>query len=254
MPGICDESAWLAALDAEWDECERWTVDQAGPVPSSSGVALQSPPPADPAAVRAMLDGSIEQRRDNTAGAVKVELRRRALTWVDAPSVLELCCGMGHMWAWVYRGLPYHGVDEARVFSPRLCDMARAEEWVEEHDLATYNFLDVDTYGSPWAMISRFLHRVPARRVAVVCTCGLRLQWQRGGSSDHLARVFGVRPGARIAAGGALFDHYREIVMSFMTETAARTGRHVSEALRGDNGKDGAQTNYWAFRLEDANG
>lgn len=248
------DEAWSAALLDEWDACERWAVEEAGAAPSDESVGvveLSRPSPVDPIAVRDILVG-LEQRHDNTAVAVKVALRKTALGWLESPSVLELCCGMGRMWAWVYRDLPYHGVDEARIFSPRLCDLARAEEWVEEHDLSPYTMIDVDTYGEPWQIVGRALARSPHKRIVIVATCGVQQVFKRGGQAGHLVRWYGSRSGERVQAGGLLYYHYRDAVQAWIAEQAKARGSVVTETLRGDNGRQGSDTNYWAFRLEAA--
>jgi hypothetical protein len=246
-----DDDRWLDALQDEGTLCEAEAVEHAGTPPAELPPVAELEPCRDFDGMRLAVAADGQGGPvDNTGTWRKVALRRAARTWVADPSVLDLFCGTGKMWAHCWRDLPYHGIDANKVFSMRLCEIAQCEQWVEEHDLAPYNVFDADNWGSPWAVVGRVLARSRRPEIAILATDGVMQMYQRGGGADHLARCYGVV--GKVKAGGTLYDRYRDCVTAWLSAECERLGWTIDKVLHADNARPGiaAHTNYWAFKFE----
>jgi hypothetical protein len=110
-------------------------------------------------------------RKDNTLLSAKVEIRKRLLSRLDSPSVLDCYAGAGHIRIACYAGLPYVGIDQKG--GPGLVKMDN-RKYLRSTDLSPFNFFDLDAYGNPWHQFMIVVSRRSRTRTpfAVVLTDG----------------------------------------------------------------------------------
>jgi hypothetical protein len=128
-------------------------------------------------------------RKDNSTFDRKVALRRRALRELgETPVVMETHGGLGKIYLACYRdivdGIVFDNkADKTAVLVKQRptwavyetnCEMA-LKNGVGSH--LVVNFLDIDPYGEPWAVLDGFFNsdRPYAKRMIVVVNDGLRL-------------------------------------------------------------------------------
>jgi hypothetical protein len=136
---------------------------------------------------------SSNKKTDNRNLELKVAVRKLTIerAGFDRLRVLDLCAGVGKIWARMRTHYPvdaYTPCDRA----PRMPGVIRgeAERLVEAFDLRRFNVIDIDTYGEPWECWLKVAETL-TEPVAVFLTCGAT---SIGGCNiSHVARsVLGI--------------------------------------------------------------
>lgn len=259
---ILDEIGTARAFDEEWDACESWAVEQAGPAPIAAApeeIRVLTP---DAPSVGTFAASLREGNKDNSTVGVprKIALRKSAIEWIGAEHVrvLDLFCGMGTMWAHCWRGFPYHGIDSNKVFSPRLCEIGDAAEWLRFHDLGDWTIFDCDAWGSPWEVVAEVIRGARQGRIAILATDGMMATYRRSGGADFLVRYLGLgeTKTGRMDCLAGFSAHYDTAVRAFVSDLCRRSGRKLVACQAANNagtanGHNGG-TSYWFFGLEAA--
>ena len=193
---------------------------------------------------------------DNHAAAfpAKVALRREALAWVGGAAqaaVLDCFAGEGRMhgaaWAEAAR---YLGNDQevAKVLRhPGRCHCADAGFLLRFLDLAAFNVIDLDAYGSPWEMVEIVARRrklAPRERLALVLTDGAPRGAMLGSMANALMGLLGM-PEREWRIHGA-HRAWPTIATQALTEAARRMGGSL-EVLRSPAASVGNRGMFYAM-------
>lgn len=141
---------------------------------------------------------------DNDPSPLKEEIRRQFLP--ESASVLDLHCGLGKMYREAYEGRVayYHGIDNTKVFDPRICTIQDNSAYVMANDISRYDVFDIDAYGCPWQLFYRVMQKAKQPRITAFLTDGAVIPRSSVSSHitllqsaiEHLPRSFAV-PGLR---------------------------------------------------------
>jgi hypothetical protein len=184
----------------------------------------------------------------------KVALRREALAAVGAGNarVLDLFGGRGEMFGRVWNeAASYLGNDKdaAKALAhPGLTHNAPALVLVQALDLARFNVVDFDAYGSPWEEIAAFCRRrklAPGETLALVITDGSPRRAMLGLTAHALARLAGVDPNAAGAHA-----RWAELGRAGLAAGAAMMGGSL-RSLRQAAGGPGSRGMWYALALVD---
>lgn len=177
----------------------------------------------------------IWDKADNTDRGEKVEIRRKLLSSLAAPSVLECFAGDGKMYASLYRGLPYLGLDIKPIDDGRPLICMDNRKFLRSADLSAFNFFDLDAYGSPWHQFLIVLHRrklTPGEKIAVAITDGLDFKMRMSSLPDGLRPSLSIPPGMDIPC---LNKHQEFISRRVVTLAAEQAGLEIEGAWIGQN-------------------
>jgi hypothetical protein len=170
-------------------------------------------------------------KKDNSTLDLKVSIRKRALTFLDDPVVLETHAGYGKIWQRCYADLSFGvAMEKDKNRTPYLakqrprwaiyeCDSTSAlEAGAASH--FEINLIDIDPYGDPWPTINAFLlsERPRPRRVVVVVNDGLRGRLQIGREAD-VASVYYM-----VEKYGSIYEDYLDFCQIMMEEKAEQVG------------------------------
>lgn len=189
-------------------------------------------------------------------------MRRRVLSLVSDPVVLETHGGNGRIWYRCYgeidRGIVFEKdgqkcewlADQRPTWSVYEveCEMA-LRAGVGNH--LPINLVDVDPYGEPWPVIDA-LFAGPydwPDTLAIVVNDGLRQKLKlQGGWTVASMQAAVTRYG-----NGALYDNYLAIACEMLEEKAAQVGYHLSRWTGNYAGYEGQMTHYAALFQRSAN-
>jgi hypothetical protein len=160
---------------------------------------------------------------DNTALGPKVEIRRRLLQELAAPSVLDCYAGSGELWRSCYQGVRYLGLDRKRIVDGRKVLQIDNREFLRRANLAEYNLFDLDAYGSPWHPFLIVLHRrkLPlGERLAFALTDGLQFKLRMSDCPTGLKRYIGLPPKMTIPCLGRHQEFLSSLIVSRAAEAA----------------------------------
>ena len=131
----------------------------------------------------------------------KIRLRRLALEMVQPAHVLDLCCGAGEMFAAVWcQAASWRGTDASLdkvLRHPAAPFHAPAEAILAALPPASYNLVDIDSYGAPWPLLAALASRrrlARGERLAIVLTDGSVRRAALGLVERTLATMAGVPP------------------------------------------------------------
>jgi len=182
-----------------------------------------------------------EQRRtrenyrklDNTTKARKVEIRRRALRFLERPVVMETHGGFGSIWRDCYAHLAQGVVFEKDPKKSGALAEQRPTWAVYEADCENairagvgfhlpINYFDLDPYGSPWPVIEAIFsnRRAWPARVVLVANDGYRLAIKMDGGKAGIIAPYVDRYGS----GRNLYNHYLEVCRAFIEEQSRPHG------------------------------
>ena len=176
---------------------------------------------------------------DNFTLRQKVMLRQTALAALggETPVICETHGGRGDVWAALYSDVAEGAVFETDPDKSVILAAQRPSWSVYEADVEmalaagaakhlTFNYLDVDPYGSSWETLEAFFSsaRPFAPRMVVVVNDGLRFKAQSGSAwqTERLA-AFAMRYGNHTVWR----DYPTRICRELMDETAAQGGYTV---------------------------
>jgi len=118
------------------------------------------------------------QALDNTDRGEKLEIRKRLLSALKNPSVLDCFAGEGKIYKTLYKNLPYVGIDKKPINDGRVIINIDNVKYLRSADLSGYNFFDLDAYGSPWHQFLIIMKRrkiIKNQTIAIALTDGLKL-------------------------------------------------------------------------------
>lgn len=174
------------------------------------------------------------RKLDNTTKARKIEIRRKALGFLERPVVMETHGGFGAIWRDCYANIPAGVVFEKDPKKTAALAEQRPTWAVYEADCENaiaagvgfhlpINYFDFDPYGSPWPVIQALFSRPrvdwPAR-IVLVANDGYRLAIKLDGGKAGIIAPFVERYGS----GRNLYDHYLEICRAFIEEKSGPHG------------------------------
>jgi hypothetical protein len=176
------------------------------------------------------------QARDNTDKGIKIDIRKRLLSMVDAPpSVLECFAGEGKIYAACYQGMTYLGLDKKRITDGRNMLNIDNIKFLRSADLGRFNVFDLDAYGSPWHQFLVILRRrqmKPGERIALFLTDGLQIQARLGDLPHGLKPYCGIPEAMRVPCLARHMDYIRSLVV---TNACREAGLTIQTALIGQN-------------------
>ncbi len=172
---------------------------------------------------------------DNTDRGEKVVIRNRLLAAINQPSILECFAGSGHIFRECYQGLPYLGLDTKPISDGRNIIQMDNRKFLRSADLSTFNFFDLDAYGSPWHQFLIILHRrkfASGEQVAIAITDGLTFKMSMSGIPDGLRPYLNIPPGLSVPC---LHLHQEFISRLIVARAAAANGLTITTAYIGEN-------------------
>ncbi len=183
---------------------------------------------------------------DNSATALKAQLRINNLP--EAPAVLALFCGAGQMYRLAYRDRAklYHGVDKEKTHDPATCTLGDNLAFIQQNDIDQYNVFDLDDYGCPWKQLYLILRKLNRPDVTIFVTDGLVMHQKVAGkvtrfvsATERIRRDFNV-PG--------LNRWYTDIFATMLLDIEKRYGWKVTKAEYFHNERRSVY--YWALKME----
>jgi hypothetical protein len=187
-------------------------------------------------------------QEDNSSIELKVFLRKRYLALIPNPEVLDLFCGLGEMYRRVYgpAGVPYLGVDHAKVHDPALCVVDDNMRFVRSTDISQYNYFDLDHYGCPWLLFYLICKRYRGDRMVVVMTDGAPLRMSMSSSVPRIIRAIeGIPANMRVPL---MKRFYVDVFCTMLKDVEARYGFRATKAEYIFNPR--ASVCYWGILLE----
>lgn len=171
-------------------------------------------------------------KKDNSTFRLKVNLRKKALEYLDIPIVMETHGGAGKLFDACYGGVKNGVVFEKNPKKSKLLGLQRPSWRVYEADCIgaisdcigsdlAINLLDVDPYGDPWPVIDAFFNseRERPNLLCVAVNDGLRQKVRMGGSwgVGSLQNAVGKH-------GNDLHPIYLEVCQEMLKEKASEVG------------------------------
>ena len=175
-------------------------------------------------------------QKDNSTYRQKVALRRKMLSFVDVPVVMETHGGEGKLFDACYTHIEQGVVFEKNQDKSAVLGKQRPTWAVYETDCVmaltggagahlAVNFVDLDPYGEPWPAIDAFFSSdrpFPSRLVLAVndgLRQGLRmgLAWKVGSLTEIVQKY-----------GSKLHGRYLDICAEMVQEKAAQAGYRLS--------------------------
>lgn len=176
-------------------------------------------------------------QKDNLTYRLKVRLRKNALSYLNAPVVMETHGGYGAIYQECYARLGGGVVFEKDPAKAEALGRQRPEWAVYECDCEMairagaglhlpVNFYDLDPYGSPWPVLDAILSvkREWPQRIVVVVNDGLQQKAKMGGSWDVSALQGAV---ARYGTG-VVYRQYLDICRELLEEKVRQVGYDLS--------------------------
>lgn len=171
-------------------------------------------------------------QKDNTTYAKKVALRRKALSLVSDPVVMETHGGEGKLFRACYTQVDQGVVFEKNPEKSAILGRQRPTWAVYEGDCVaclkagvgahlTVNLLDLDPYGQPWPVLDAFFgsERPRPETLVVVVNDGLRQKVRYGGAWGTKSMREMVRK-----HGNDIYGVYLDVCAELMQEKAAQAG------------------------------
>ncbi len=172
---------------------------------------------------------------DNTDNGEKIEIRRRLLQALPAPSVLECFAGEGKIYQQCYRDLPYTGLDRKQINDARNIIAVDNRRYLRSADLEQFNLFDLDAYGSPWHQFLIIIERrtfTVGEPVAFALTEGLDFKMRMSGLPSGMLKYVGLKRGMNIPM---LHNHADFIRSLFITKLLRKTGLTTQQAWIASN-------------------
>ena len=193
--------------------------------------------------------------RDNSTLTNKTQLRRSLLAEIDDPVILEPYGGKGIIWWHCYQDVMQGTViekqeDKADVLARQrptwavFCGDALAVLQSGVCRRLTYNYVDIDPYGEPWATIDLVLGgAVPlARRVGVVVHDGLRSNLRMNTAWKVAAMQWAVQQWGN----ERVHDNYIAICQQMLEKKAEQAGYRLLRWAGYYCGSNNTMTHYAA--------
>lgn len=174
---------------------------------------------------------------DNSDRGEKVVIRHNMLAYIPTPSVLECFAGSGHIHQECYKELPYLGLDLKPVQDGRKLLNIDNRQFLRSADLSSYNFFDLDAYGTPWHQFLIILKRrfvSPGESIAIALTDGLNFKIRMSGLPDGLRPYVGLPPKMLIPC---LNVHQQFINALVVTGATRSAGLKITHAWQGQNAR-----------------
>lgn len=193
-------------------------------------------------------------QKDNSTYRQKVALRKKMLSFVDTPIVMETHGGAGKLFDACYTHIEQGVVFEKNPDKSTVLSLQRPTWAVYETNCVmalaggagahlAVNFVDLDPYGEPWSAMDAFFgsdRSFPPRLVLAV-NDGLRqsLKYRRAWSVESLSEV--VRK-----YGNNLYGRYLDICAELVNEKVAQAGYRLSHFAGYYCGNAQKQTHFGA--------
>lgn len=200
------------------------------------------------------------QKRDNSAYAQKVALRREMLKSVDAPVIMETHGGTGRLFRACYAGVQEGCVFEKKPERVAFLAYQRPTWAVYEGNCILaigegagahllVNVLDVDPWGDPWPVIGAFFESERPRpdKMFVVVNDGSRLGIKMGGAWS-VATLHGMVE----KYGNDLYAIYLEVCRELMQEKVVQASYRLDRFNGYYCGHSQMMTHYLAVLVRDS--
>lgn len=192
---------------------------------------------------------------DNSDLEGKLILRRAALAALkgEPARVLDCYAGEGHMYEAVWhQAAEYLGLEQR--FSRPPGD-PRGHTWRgDNRDLIgraitrrPWNIIDLDAYGTPWALLKYAAEHAQARRLMVTVTCGLSRAMCSTTAAPHWLRDLAGFRG--LSYTGLLVRWYDDLVRWTIAHCLSRSPFTVTRCRR-VRSRANKDTWYWLLELE----
>jgi hypothetical protein len=194
------------------------------------------------------------RQRDNSDPTGKIEIRRAALAAAPKPAlVLDCYAGRGYMFEAVWRRADDYLGLEKRFARGR--DDPHGYTWKgDNRDLIgqairrrPWNVVDLDAYGSPWAMFKYVVENADAPRLVVTATCGLGRALLGSTSAPNWLREIA---GCRGLTGTGLLRRWYDDFMRWTFAYCLRRSEYRIVRARRAIARTNKDTFYWLLELE----
>ena len=187
-------------------------------------------------------------KTDNAQISAKEEIRKKILSKIENPCVLEVFCGAGEMYQKVWANAEkYTGIDKRKFFDERNTICGDAEKAIRVVDLEQYNIFDIDAYGSPYNILSYIiLNRRFTDQVAFVLTDGSAMDLRLGRVSKGLRELSGIKNHVLKKASNI----HDELILKVIENIEKITRKKATNFMIA-KGRTGAAMRYYAFILSD---
>lgn len=185
---------------------------------------------------------------DNTDRGEKIVIRKRLLSALPRPSVIECFAGSGKIHAECYRDIPYLGLDLKPINDGRNLLAVDNRKFLRMADLSTWNFFDLDAYGSPWhqfLIILKRRHLGPGEQIALALTDGLAFKMRMSDLPHGMKPYLGIPARMTIPC---LARHQEFITRLFVSRAIAAAGLTVRLAFEAQNPRGNMK--YYGLLLE----
>ena len=186
-------------------------------------------------------------KTNNAKTEAKRLIRRKILSSVDNPKVLEVFCGAGEMYRDVWRDADdYLGIDKVKFFDERKTICADAIKAVSTIDLSGFNVFDIDAYGSPYDVLKIIIERIDKTKKSYgfVITDGISMDLRLGRICKGIRHFTGIDFHVAKRAG-VLHEQFIRDVMCYISKEL----NGVAENFVIARGKTGAAMKYYAFTV-----
>ena len=185
------------------------------------------------------------KKTNNAKTDAKKKIRKKILSLISDPSVLEVYCGAGDMyWDVWHEAQSYLGIDKLKFFDKRRTICGDAVKAVSSIDLSEFNIFDIDAYGSPYDVLKIIIERIPRckKQYGFVITDGISMDLRLGRICKGVRHFTGID--FHVAKRAAILHD------EFIKDTI----RYIEKELNGvagdfviANGITGAAMKYYAF-------
>lgn len=183
--------------------------------------------------------------KDNTDPQHKIALRLKHLP--ENAHVLDCFCGTGQMHKGVYKGraASYLGLDKNKVHDPDLCLLTDNIQYIQRHDVSSYDVFDLDDWGSPWKLMYLILRKHEGAKLTLFVTDGLVMYNKVNQTvSKFVSATEQVPKGMKIPL---INRFYVDLFATMLLDIEKRYGWKTTEAVYFHNSRRSAY--YWALSM-----
>lgn len=181
----------------------------------------------------------MKQKKDNSSKDKKIQLRKRGLSELDKPIVMETHAGTGRIYKECYETRVETGVC-FEIDEPKADILAaqRPHWFVYEGDneycirqgvgaSLEINFFDLDPYGQPWGVIDALFEseRPFPDKIVLAVQDGLRQKL----ATNSGWQIKNIRPAIEKWGNISLYDNYLEVAQYLLEQQAVKQGYNLTK-------------------------
>jgi hypothetical protein len=186
------------------------------------------------------------KKTNNAKITAKKDIRLEVLSFFDCASVLEVFCGSGEMYRYVWSSAQnYIGIDKNKYFDERKTICGDAEKIIRKVDLSEFNIFDIDAYGSPYEIADYITLNIPqSDKLAFIFTDGVEMDLRMGRICKGIRAMTGLDGHVLKKANLIHCDLIKKTI-----ETIEQRLKMRVILTRIAKGVTGSKMHYWAIVL-----